>query len=374
MLKLLHLADLHLDSPFKNLSYTESVERRKKQRDVFSAALEQASKQNCCAVLISGDLFDSEFYTADTVSFLIKSFKNYPDIRFIITPGNHDPYRHGSPYTVVDFPENVYIFTDEDISVISFPEIHLNIYGYAFTSSSYKKQPLEDFAASSKGFNILCAHSDIDTQGSEYAYISPSDIESSGFDYIALGHIHTKPEIIKKGATVYAYSGCLAGRDFSEYGEKGGILVTLSSINGEKHVKAERVTFCPWVYISENVSLDGCASQQNAVEMIKEKLSQHLTGGLEPIIRLTLYGSVGFTIDEKSMTQALIEFGVTQTDASACFLSDFGVLEEDYSIRGEFYRQLKPLLFSDNTEQRVTALKALNLGLNALNGADITID
>ena len=34
MPKLLHLADLHLDSPFKNLSYTRSVRLRALQREV----------------------------------------------------------------------------------------------------------------------------------------------------------------------------------------------------------------------------------------------------------------------------------------------------------------------------------------------------
>ena len=374
MLKLLHLADLHLDSPFKNLSYIESVEQRQKQRGVFSAALDYASKQDCCAVLISGDLFDCEFYTTDTVSFLIKSFNDHPNIKFIITPGNHDPYRHGSPYTVVDFPENVYIFTDEDISDISFPELDLNIYGYAFTSNSYKKQPLEDFTAKQKGFNILCAHSDIDIPASEYAYISPSQIEDSRLDYIALGHIHTKPEIMKKGKTLYAYSGCIAGRDFSEYGEKGGILVTLSEMGGEKIVHAERVTFCLWEYVTENISIDGCASQQNAVEMIKSVIDEHTKAGLDRIISITLYGNINFTIDSAAITRALSELGVVETDVGACFLSDFGALEEDYSIRGEFYRQLKPLLLSDDADQRNTALRALRFGLNALNGADITLE
>ena len=81
-----------------------------------------------------------------------------------------------------------------------------------------------------------------------------------------------------------------------------------------------------------------------------------------------------FSVDENALYQALSEFGVSQTDASACFVSDFSALMEDYSIRGEFYRQLKPLLESDDSAQRSTALKALRLGLNALNGADITIE
>ena len=376
MLKLLHIADLHLDSPFKNTSYNKSVRLRQLQRDVFSSALSFADSENCSAILISGDLFDSEFYTSDTVSFLSDSFRKYPSMKFIITPGNHDPYRHGSPYKTIRFPENVFIFTDEEISCLAFPELSLNVYGYAFTAQSYRSQPLEDFSLTSEGFNVLCAHSDIDSPISEYAHITASQIEASGFDYIALGHIHTKDAIMKKGSTLYAYSGCIAGRDFSEYGEKGGILLTLSEENGEKEAKAERVTFCPWIYKTENISLEGAASQSEAVDLIRKALSEERTrkSGYEYITRLSLSGNIRFELDEELLISNLSELGVTELLDNTYCLSDLSELKNDYSIRGEFYRQIEPMLSSDDPKTRKRALKALHLGLSALNGAELKID
>lgn len=376
MLKLLHLADLHLDSPFKNLSYTKSVRLRALQREVFSSALKFAFEQSCAAVLISGDLFDSEFYTADTITFLRDAFSKYSDIRFIISPGNHDPYRHGSPYKISKFPDNVHIFTDEELACLVFPEIDLNVYGYAFTSPSYNKDPIENFVAESSGFNVLCAHSDIDSPLGSYAYISPASIETSGLDYIALGHIHTKPAIMKKGVTHYAYSGCLAGRDFSEYGEKGGILVTLSEQNGEKDVKAERVTFCPWIYKTENISLEGASSQSQAETIIKQALSDDRTrkSGYEYITRLTLSGNVDFELDEKLLASRLSELAVTEIENNTFYLADEKEFLSDYSVKGQFYKKLSPLLSSDDPNLRKRALTALRLGLKALGGSDLTID
>ena len=59
-------------------------------------------------------------------------------------------------------------------------------YGYAFTSASYRSQPLEDFSLTSEGFNVLCAHSDIDSPISEYAHITASQIDSAG-EHVIVG-------------------------------------------------------------------------------------------------------------------------------------------------------------------------------------------
>ena len=48
-------------------------------------------------------------------------------------------------------------------------------------------------------------------------------------------------------------------------------------------------------------------------------------------------------------------------------------LEEDFSLRGEFYRVLKPQLTSDDPEVRKNAVRALKYGLSALSGCDIEI-
>ena len=250
------------------------------------------------------------------------------------------------------------------------------MYGYAFTSPSYRAQPLEDFSVTSEGFNVLCAHSDIDSPVSEYAHITASQIESTGLDYIALGHIHTKDAIMKKGPTIYAYSGCIAGRDFSEYGEKGGILLTLSEVNGEKEVKAERVTFCPWIYKTENISIEGAVSQSEAAELIRNALSSDLTrkSGYEYITRLSLSGNIRFELDEELLISKLSELGVTEVLDNTYCLSELGELKNDYSIRGEFYRQIEPMLSSDDPKVRKRALKALHIGLSALSGAELNID
>lgn len=400
MIKILHLSDVHLDSPFRNLTYSESVERRKKLREVFSNALDFAKNNEVSVILIAGDLFDSEFYTENTVSFLCDAFNSMPWCRFIISPGNHDPYKYGSPYTKNRFPENVFVFDSEKMSGFRFPELDLTVYGYAFTSKTYTKRPLENFSAETCGFNVLCAHAD--TAGAvTYAPISASELEASGLDYAALGHIHTEKEILSAGNTTYAYA-CVAGHDFWEYGEKGAVLVSLDIENGIKTVKTEKINFCPWIYQTLKINLSGINDKDELFGYLLKQISEELkipgksiipeklkkSGGnavdeldkygkmqiseIEYITKIILTGEVDFEIEVEHLLSRLKEYGVLSIEnKTGLSISSLG-LEEDFSIKGEFYRSLKPYLLSENEQERQRAEKALKIGLAALDRRDIS--
>lgn len=373
MVKLLHLADLHLDSPFKGLPQSEAAERRSALREVFSDALEYAGNVGVSMVLLSGDLFDGEYYSMQTLDFLEKSFRSMPDCRFVIAPGNHDTYKYSSPYKNCDFPENVRIFTKENMDSFEYPELGITVYGYAFTSNSYQKRPLEGFRAECGGFAVLCAHADTDNRMSVYAPVTESDLLHCGLDYAALGHIHTKPEIMRVGNTVCAYSGCIAGRDFTEYGEKGGILVTLDIKDGHKTVDANRVRFCPWVYDTIGTDISGCSDNDDALNIIREKISEFISSGnvSEYILKLRLTGHTAFAPETDYIMKRLSSLGVRQIEDQTVLL-DYPGLENDFSVKGEFYRKLKSHLCADSPEERQTAALALRYGLAALEGSELT--
>ncbi|MBR2474339.1 MAG: DNA repair exonuclease [Clostridia bacterium] len=375
MLKLLHIADLHLDSRFAGLSLSESAKRRADMRAVFKNALDFANAEGCKAVLISGDLFDSEYYTADTLDFLSECFAAMPKCRFIIAPGNHDPYNSTSPYRFASFPENVFVFKSEDISAFILDDIGLAVYGYAFTSSVYGKNPLDGFSATSDSlFNVLCAHTELDNPISSYAPIPVRALSFAGFDYAALGHIHTKEEIGRVGDTVYAYSGCIAGRDHSEHGEKGGVLVTLDTSGQGKTVNTKRVRFCPWIYKTVNVALENALTEESAMETITDRIRPYfLTRDIEHIIRLRLTGEVSYELEADDIRRSLAPFGVADVQNETVFSYSSLSLDEDFSLRGEFYRVLKPLLTSDDPSVRKNAVRALKYGLSALGGCDIEV-
>ena len=375
MLKILHLADIHLDSSFSGMSVNDSAQRRAEMRKVLKNAFEFASEETCDLVLIAGDLFDGELYTKDTLDFLREAFAGAPEIRFIITPGNHDPYNASSPYRLSGFGDNVTVFDSEELASITIDELDVTVYGYAFVSAVYKKDPLEGLKSLSKSkYNVLCAHTELDNPVSPYAPISSKQLGKLGFDYAALGHIHTWGDVAKASSTVYAYSGAIAGRDFSEHGEKGGILVSLDVRSGKKRIRTERIRFCPWVYKTENIDLTDTANEEEAIELIGERIKPYLREeALQYCLRLKLTGDIAYDIDFNALAKRFAPLGVAQIVSEAVNSYASLSLENDYTIRGEFYRALKDQLTSENLEERRRAAKALKYGLSALSGSEIEI-
>ena len=115
MPKILHIGDIHLDSPFSLLDVEKSQARRNELRGTFTSIMMYAKMKEADVVIIAGDLFDSEFVTRETMSLIVSQFAGNPNCRFVITPGNHDPATPKSAYLKTKFPENVYIFKNENI-------------------------------------------------------------------------------------------------------------------------------------------------------------------------------------------------------------------------------------------------------------------
>ncbi len=227
-IKILHAADLHLDSPFEGLSSGKASIRRAEQRELLGRIADICRREKPDLVLLSGDLLDSEHTYFETGEELISSLGSI-DVPVFISPGNHDYYSERSVYARLQFPDNVHIFKSGEISFVQPEGLNVRIYGAAFTDK--RSAPLlEGFQAQrSEGiYNIMCIHGDTELRDSPYNYISHSQLENSGLDYVALGHVHKSGGLKKAGSTWYYWPGCPEGRGFDETGEKSIALVTLS--------------------------------------------------------------------------------------------------------------------------------------------------
>lgn len=78
MIKLLHAADLHLDSPFSGLSPEQAAARRKEQRELPAKLAELCRIHGCDALLLAGDVFDGESVAPETVEALLAAFAACP--------------------------------------------------------------------------------------------------------------------------------------------------------------------------------------------------------------------------------------------------------------------------------------------------------
>ena len=219
-LKILHSADLHLDSPFEGLPGSKAAVRRAEQRELLNAMAELSQREHVDLVLLSGDLLDSSKAYYETGEELVRALGSIPAPVFI-APGNHDYYTPKSPYARLKLPENVHIFSSSAISRVELPELKVFVYGAAFTDS-HSGPMLENFCAERQEdyYNIMCIHGELGNPDSVYNPISEKELENSGMDYVALGHIHKASGLKKAGSTYYSWPGCPEGRGFDETGEK----------------------------------------------------------------------------------------------------------------------------------------------------------
>lgn len=287
MLKIIHAADLHLDSPFAGLSPEQAALRREEQRGLLDRLADLANEEQADLVLLAGDLLDGERVYRETVDLLARTLDRIKATVFI-APGNHDPYRVGSPYTQPIWPDNVHIFTSPLPQAVSLPELGCTVYGAAFTQDQQETSPLSGFTAAGDSLNLMVLHGN--TQGRDYAPISPADIAASGLDYLALGHIHQSSGLQKSDRTYWAYPGCPEGRGFDELDDKG-ILV----LNVEKgHVDAHFHPLALRRYRIVEVDLTGCSNPLEAITAALPPQTQ------PDIFRIRLTGE--FAMDAHTLT------------------------------------------------------------------------
>ncbi len=367
-MKFLHTGDLHLDSAFCMCKESESAARRSRQRELLRKIFELASSEQCDMVLIAGDLFDSTYVTPETRRLCISLFEQF-EKPIVISPGNHDPYVDGSLYKSGELPENVWVFTSQELQFFDFPKLDVTVAGFAFTSSSLTKDPLAEPLPVRHNGNVLllCAHGDVDMPMSHYAPMHSSKIARGGFDYAALGHVHKYTQL----ADNIRYCGFAEGRAFDELGEGGVLLVQTDGVTG---VTVERRIISEKIYLWEELALTPDVTPSRFDSLVREKISSCSTGG-EVYLRLQISGTASFDVREvlgQIKREQFEGLCLLETVNRTLFIEDISVLERDTTLKGEFYRSLLPQIYSEDSAVSERAKRALYIGLAAIDGKDFT--
>ncbi len=369
-MKILHTADLHLDSPFAGTPVFSADDRRESQRRVLSKIFAVAEEESCDLILIAGDLFDSKYVTPETEALCLRLFAQ-SSCPVILAPGNHDPYVEGGFYARADLPEQVYVFTSASLQCYEFPNLKTKVYGYAFTSAALADRPLAAGTPEpgDRGFRLLCAHADLSSPVSRYAPLTEGDAVRMGLDYCALGHIHNPPEPVLRGRTLLRYCGTPQGRSYDEPGNGQVLIVTLEE---GQLPQVREIEVCEDRYEKKTVELDGAADREEVAVRIREAI-RSLPKAKETHLRLILTGAI-----PPELTDGLEEREDLASDVAELELVDQTVpfadgayLERDGTIKGAFYRTLYPKLTDADPQVRERAMKALQIGLAALDGRRI---
>ncbi|MBO7740062.1 MAG: exonuclease SbcCD subunit D [Clostridia bacterium] len=377
MLKIIHTADIHLDSPFRMEDLQKAQARKIELRAAFSSLMFWAKTEQADIMLIAGDLFDSPHPTPDAVEFVVSQFASNPNCRFIISPGNHDFAASDSVYAKTTFPENVSVFTSQTLSCLHFDNIAghaVDVYGYAFTSPILDHNPFAGVTIpQSDTITLLCGHGTLGADNGKDCPIKTEDIVRSGFDYVALGHIHNNPGIQKIENTYYGYSGSLEPRAFNDRGERGAFLSECDKKDGTFTCRPAFFRLCKRIYAVESVNLTGASTKEEVLGKINALVRQK-GFGKDTLLRLTLEGSLAGHLDISSIGIESITSGLYYCELRDHTSPDYDLdaLQNDPTIKGELVRTLMPLLESEDENRRILAARALKYALSALSGNDIS--
>ncbi|EAG5475109.1 exonuclease SbcCD subunit D [Listeria monocytogenes] len=234
-IQFLHMADLHLDSPFIGLSTLPQPLFSAIQESTFQS-LERittvAIKEAVDFVLIAGDIYDSEDQSVRAQARFAKEMKRLEaaNIPVFMIHGNHDFIeKHKEKLTL---PSNVHIFS-EQVEVMSHKTatgVSVNIYGFSYNERHIRSSRVGEYKIQGDAdFHIALLHGSEVSSSEEHDVYAPfrvQEISKKGFNYWALGHIH-KRQLLAESPSIY-YPGNIQGRNRKESGEKGASIITLS--------------------------------------------------------------------------------------------------------------------------------------------------
>lgn len=407
MVKLIHTADLHLDSVFRSRFTKEEAEnRRQKQLMAWKELLSFAVEKKVQGILIAGDLFDSPVVSHGTMDFFLSTIAEHPEISFFYLRGNHDTkntFRYQE-----NLPKNLFLFSEKGKKYrlndrlllagveygtkdISFGENEGATQGAGqVAEQAVGQETLHGAEALSKSeteseeeskflklkeedCNILLLHGALyqgtpkgdSLQGEEGIFLK--NLEKLPLSYIALGHIHKGGEGKLNNGALWAYPGCLQGRGFDEEGERGFLYLKV-----EEEKKEIRKEFIPIkqgefrileIELLEDEGTLACLKKIEA-EMEKAGISK------EDSLRIILKGKKGLEQERnlrylQLQLQDSVFFLEIQDESELSWNREEAMKEK--SLKGEF---LRVLAAADNLSKEEQE-EIIALGMGLLQGGEL---
>jgi len=407
MVKLIHTADLHLDSAFRSRFTKEEAEnRRQKQLMAWKELLSFAVEKKVQGILIAGDLFDSPVVSHGTMDFFLSTISEHPEISFFYLRGNHDTentFRYQE-----NLPKNLFLFSEKGKKYrlndrlllagveygtkdISFGENEgatqgagqaaeqgvgqENAHGAEALSKSESESEEESkfLKLKEEDCNILLLHGALyqgsakgdAVQGEEGIFLK--NLEKLPLSYIALGHIHKGGEGKLNNGALWAYPGCLQGRGFDEEGERGFLYLKVEEEKKEIHKEFIPIKQGEFRILEiELLEDEGTLACLKKIEEEMEKASI----SKEDSLRIILKGKKGLEQERnlrylQLQLQDSVFFLEIQDESELSWNREEAMKEK--SLKGEF---LRVLAAADNLSKEEQE-EIIALGMGLLQGGEL---
>lgn len=352
-MKLIHCADIHLDSPMEtNLSADKARERKLEIRSTFSRMVRTATEEGVEAILIAGDLFDGARVTKSTENYVLDLIASHPMIDFYYLSGNHD--KGSALFATAQLPENLHTF---GMTWTTYRQGNIVIAGAMIPDADTLTLDAEDV-------NILLLHG----QERKSAGVAGEDIihlgrfKNKNIDYAALGHIHEHRVLRLDARGIAAYSGCLEGRGFDECGTKGYVLL---NIEGGR-ISHRFLPFATRTLHTVECDITGFSS---GLDLEERMLASVADIAPKDMVKVVLMGtcSAEATLDLSHLRGVLAEkFYFAKVKDETRLSINAEDYAHDISLKGEFVRRVMASSLSESEKERVIAC-----GFRALSGEEL---
>ena len=295
-LRFIHAADLHLDSPFRGVASASAARRERLQSATLGAlqrVVDHAIRVKADFLVIAGDIYDSK----DRNLRALVSFRNEMErlaernIGVFIVHGNHDPLNGwGSGFQL---PPNVVTFGGHADTE---PFVRRGREAAQVTGISYTRERVTDNLASSlkpvdgAPYSIAVLHANVGHQSghADYAPATVAELTASGFDYWALGHVHTRSVLAAEPAMV-VYPGNTQGRNPRESGSRGCYQVDVDT-HGRAHLEYVETNVVRWAHLEWSIA--NVSTMDQFVDALTEK-SRREAGAFDgpTVARCTIRGN-----------------------------------------------------------------------------------
>ena len=356
-MKFVHIADMHFDSSLSSLSEIEGLTEkiRLEQRKIFRKIINYIKENKIELLFIAGDLYEQKYIRETTIEYINNLFKEIPETKIFIAPGNHDPNIKNSYYQKFNWNENVKIFNSK-IEKIKLNNI--NIYGYGFEDYYCKNSGIEEINLDEKNkINILITHASLDaskTEDMQYNPISKNKLEKIGFNYVALGHIH-KNNYEKNNKIIYP--GSTIGLGFDELGEHGMVVGEIF----ENKIETEFIPLNNIEFCERELDITEINSEEELIEKIKE-----LNLIENNLYKIILIGKRNFIIDTQKIIKLINKKNILKIKDFTKIKYNLEEISKQQSLKGIFVK--KCLEEMQNTENKEIIENAIEYGLEALEG------
>jgi hypothetical protein len=231
--KILHAADLHIDSPLGGLTAYEGApadEIRGATRRATENLVQAAMDHEVSLVLLAGDIFDGDWPDYSTGLFWNEQLARLDaaGIPVVSVAGNHDAQSQIS--RSLKLPPNVTQLSTAKPERVVFDDLELEVIGQGYATRDVKADLTADYPdGDSKLLSVGLLHTSLNGRSghANYAPTTVNALRSKGYQYWALGHVHTREEVHADPWIVFP--GNLQGRHARETGAKGASLLTVES-------------------------------------------------------------------------------------------------------------------------------------------------